>query len=507
MRSGIRAAVIAGLLAAASLTINADVTPQSESGEIQLQLARQFLADGRYQDALEAFQRALTATVPADARATRTGIVQAALRVAEFDIARREALQLVTGAPADPEAATLYGDALWAAGLFEEVEDQYRLALKATPDLARGHHGMARALAARSRLDDAMSEAQTAIRLSPRDLELHHTVGAIYERILERLRALPGVVVASAADRTPIGNSNWNGDIEVEGIEPASGADTRVQLNRLSEGYFSTIGTGLLTGRDFNRSDGLGSPPVAIVSQETVRRFFPDAPAIGRHFRFRYTRGFSAPFEIIGIASNTKEHDLREESQPIVYLALSQEATPGPSFNFALRTEGPPAALGSGVKAVLADIDPRFSLELRTLKGQVDASLKLPRAIGMLAGFFGALALLVASIGLYGTMAYTVSRRRNEIGVRIALGAAQARIVRMVLGDVGRMVGAGIVIGIGLSLAVSRLVATFLYGVEPNDPATLSFSALALVAAGLGAALLPARRAARLDPVAALREE
>ena len=159
------------------------------------------------------------------------------------------------------------------------------------------------------------------------------------------------------------------------------------------------------------------------------------------------------------------------------------------------------------MKAVLADIDPRFSLELRTLKGQVDASLKLPRAIGMLAGFFGALALLLASIGLYGTMAYTVSRRRNEIGVRIALGAAQARIVRMVLGDVGRMVGAGIVIGIGLSLAVSRLVATFLYGVEPNDPATLSFSALALVAAGLGAALLPARRAARLDPVAALREE
>jgi len=183
MRSGIRAAAIAGLLAAASLTINADVTPQSEAGEIQLQLARQFLADGRYQDALDAFQKALTATVPADARATRTGMIQAALRVAEFDIARREALQLVTGAPADPEAASLYGDALWAAGLFAESEDQYRLALKATPDLARGHHGMARALAARSRLDDAMSEAQTAIRLSPRDLELHHTVGAIYERM------------------------------------------------------------------------------------------------------------------------------------------------------------------------------------------------------------------------------------------------------------------------------------------------------------------------------------
>ena len=332
-------------------------------------------------------------------------------------------------------------------------------------------------------------------------------LGAIYAGILERLRALPGVVAASAADRTPIGHTNWTGEIEVEGIAPTSGNDTQVQLNRLSEGYFSTIGASLLAGRDFNRGDGLGSPPVAIVSQETVRRFFPDVPAIGRHFRFRYTRGFSAPFEIIGIAINTKEFDLREASQPIVYLALSQDSIPESSFNFALRTEGPPAALGSGVKAVLAEIDPRFSLELRTLKGQIDDSLKLPRAIGMLAGFFGALALLLASIGLYGTMAYTVSRRRNEIGVRIALGAAQARIVRMVLGDVGRMVGAGIVIGIGLSLAVTRLVAAFLYGVEPNDPATLSLSALALVAVGLGAALLPARRAARLDPVAALRDE
>jgi tetratricopeptide (TPR) repeat protein len=182
MRIGIRPAAIAGLLVAASLTITAD-TPQSESGEIQLQLGRQFLADGRYQDALEAFQKALAATVPADGRATRTGIVQAALRVAEFDIARTEALQLVKVAPADPEAATLLGDALWAAGLFEEAEDQYRLALKATPNLSRGHHGMARALAARSRLEEAMAEAQTAIRLSPRDLELHHTVGAIYERM------------------------------------------------------------------------------------------------------------------------------------------------------------------------------------------------------------------------------------------------------------------------------------------------------------------------------------
>jgi tetratricopeptide (TPR) repeat protein len=181
MRSGILTTVIAGMMATASLAIYA--TPQSESGEIQFQLARQFFEDGRYRDALEAYQRALTAAVPADPRTTRTGIVQTALRVAEFGTARAQALELVKIAPTDPAAAALYGDALWAAGLFEESEEQYRRVLETSPDLARGHHGLARALAARSRLEEALAEAQTAIRLTPRDLELHHTAGAIYERM------------------------------------------------------------------------------------------------------------------------------------------------------------------------------------------------------------------------------------------------------------------------------------------------------------------------------------
>jgi len=183
MQRGFRVTTMSVLFAAASLAIHADATSQSQAGEIQLQLGNEFFAEGRYQDALQAYQRALTASVPADAREARAGIVQAALRVADFDLARVEADALVKSAPLDPATLALGADALWASGLFEEAEARYRDALSTTPDLARGHHGLARALAARSKLNEAMTEAQEALRLSPRDLEVHHTVGAIYERM------------------------------------------------------------------------------------------------------------------------------------------------------------------------------------------------------------------------------------------------------------------------------------------------------------------------------------
>jgi tetratricopeptide (TPR) repeat protein len=183
MQTGLRAMTMSVLLGAVSLGIHADATPQSQSGEIELQLGHEFFAEGRYQDALQAYQLALTASVPADAREARTGIVQAALRVAEFDLAHVEADALVKSAPLDPGTLALSADALWASGLFEEAEARYRDALSTTPDLARGHHGLARALAARSKLTEAMNEGQAALRLSPRDLEVHHTIGAIYERM------------------------------------------------------------------------------------------------------------------------------------------------------------------------------------------------------------------------------------------------------------------------------------------------------------------------------------
>src|SRR6202158_3743449 len=165
VQKGIRAMALSVLSAAASWAIHADATPQSQAGEIQLQLGNEFFAEGRYQDALQAYQRALTASVPADPREARAGLVQAALRVAEFDLARVEADVLVRSAPLDPATLALGADALWASGLFEEAEARYRDALSTTPDLARGHHGLARALAARRKPHGAQSEAQEAVRL------------------------------------------------------------------------------------------------------------------------------------------------------------------------------------------------------------------------------------------------------------------------------------------------------------------------------------------------------
>ena len=182
--AGVRPVAFAVALAAASLAIRADVTPESESAEIQLQLGRQFLADGRYRDALDAFKQAVkVAPDTSSNRAAREGVVQSALRIAEFTTARTAADELTALAPRDPQAAALHGDALWAAGLFQEAEERYEEALTMAPELARGRHGLARSLAARSQLPESLAEAMEAARLDPRDLEIHHTIGTIYERM------------------------------------------------------------------------------------------------------------------------------------------------------------------------------------------------------------------------------------------------------------------------------------------------------------------------------------
>ena len=183
MQSAIRVAAASVIVVAVSLVLRADVTPPSQASEIQLQLGDLLFSEGKYVDSLDAYRNSLKAAPSDSVRRPRMGVISSALRVAEFDLARQEAEKLYKADPKRPDSMTLYGDAMWSMGLFEEAETLYRDALAAAPSLARGHHGMAKSLAARTHLDEAMNEAQAALQLSPRDLEIHHTVGAIFERM------------------------------------------------------------------------------------------------------------------------------------------------------------------------------------------------------------------------------------------------------------------------------------------------------------------------------------
>ena len=329
----------------------------------------------------------------------------------------------------------------------------------------------------------------------------------LFTQMLDRMRAVPGVRSASVSMLTPAGSMSWNDVIKVDGFNPKSEDDALSWMNAVSDGFFATMGTPLLSGRDFDKRDVASSAKVAIVSEAMARKFFGTPAAVGRRFQVQRGSSWTAPVEIVGVVGDTKYLTLRDSAQPIVYYPRAQQETGANGQQFELRTDGPPLAVAPAVKAIVAEFSPRITLDFKTLEQQLSESTALSRAIALLSGFFGALALLLASIGLYGIMAYNVARRRNEIGVRIALGAEYGRVVRMVLGEVGKIVVVGVVIGVLLSAGATRLVKSFLYGLTPMDPATLLTSAGVLFAVAICAAALPAWRAARLDPVAALREE
>jgi putative ABC transport system permease protein len=332
--------------------------------------------------------------------------------------------------------------------------------------------------------------------------------GAVYREILEHLRALPGVRSVSDSGMVPISGSTWNQILQFENYTSKARYDTLVNFNQVSEGFFDTFGTPLIAGRDFNARDIPESPQVAVVNQTLVKKFFASENPIGKRFRVEEGNKLGEPVEIVGIVKDAKYETLRDEAPPTVYLAMSQNAKPHTSLTFEVRSAGAaPASLIPAVKSAIAEVNRDVSLQFKSLAVQVDESLTRERLLATLSGFFGALALLLAMIGLYGVMSYNVARRRNEIGIRMALGAEQSRVLRMVLREVAILIAVGLVIGLGASIATTRFVESFLYGMKPNDPWTLSLAAgiLALVAAVAG--FLPARRASRLDPMTALREE
>ncbi|HUB80290.1 MAG TPA: ABC transporter permease [Bryobacteraceae bacterium] len=328
----------------------------------------------------------------------------------------------------------------------------------------------------------------------------------LYQELRERLAAVAGVRSASFADITPVSGSSSNQVVHVEGYVPKSRQDMVVWTNSVSPGFFASMETPLLAGRDFDAHDTPQAPLVAVINESMASKFFGSPrDAVGKTFRNGWNE-ISGPIEIIGVVKDTKYISLRAEGEAIAYYPLSQ-LPPMRWANFVLRANGAAASLVPGVKAAVNEVNRDITLQFRTLAVQVDESLGRERLLATLSGFFGALALGLAVMGLYGVMSYHVARRRNEIGIRMALGAEQRRVLRMVLGEVAILIAAGLTLGLAAALFSTRLLAGFLYRLAPNDPSTLAMACLVLAAAAALAGFLPARRAAKLDPMTALREE
>ena len=328
---------------------------------------------------------------------------------------------------------------------------------------------------------------------------------SLYQELQRRLAAVPGVRSASFADITPVSGSSSYRVIHVDGHMAKSPEDSVVWINSISAGFFATMETPFIAGRDFDAHDTPQAPLVAVVNESMANKFFGSRrDAVGKTFRQGGTGG--SPIQIIGVVKDTKYTSLRAEGEAIAYYPLSQ-LPPMRWANFVLRANGPATSLIPSVKAAVDEVNHDITLQFRTLALQVDESLGRERLLATLSGFFGALALALAVTGLYGVMSYNVDRRRNEIGIRMALGAEQARVLGMVLGEVAILIVAGLALGLAVAVFSTRLLAGFLYRLEPNDPTTLVTACVVLAVSAVVAGLLPARRAAKLDPMTALREE
>ena len=324
----------------------------------------------------------------------------------------------------------------------------------------------------------------------------------LYQELQQRLAAVPGVRSASFADITPVSGSSSNQVVHVDGYMAKSQGDSVVWTNSISPGFFVTMETPFIAGRDFDAHDTPQAPLVAVVNESMANKFFGSPrDALGKTFRQGSEIG--RPIQIVGVVRDTKYRSLRAEGEAIAYYPLSQ-LPPMRWANFVLRANGPAASLIPSVKAAVGEVNHDITLQFRTLAVQLDESLGRERLLATLSGFFGALALALAVIGLYGVMSYNVARRRNEIGIRMALGAEQARVLRMVLREVTILLVAGLALGLAVAVFSTRLLASFLYRLEPNDPTTLLTACVVLAVAGIVAGLLPARRAANLDPMTAL---
>jgi predicted permease len=322
-------------------------------------------------------------------------------------------------------------------------------------------------------------------------------------QLLERVQALPGVKGATPVSIVPVSGSSWNRGLTING-EPQEGYP---YINGVGGEYFAMLDIPLRAGRTFTDQDTPTSPRVAVVNSAFVERYIKNGDPIGRVFHFEVGPSEpNPPIQIVGVVTNTKYADVRADISPLVFLSYWQEAEPGTSLTTLVRVANSDANITRQAVALAAGVGSNLLVTVTNLEDQMGTALARERLMATLSGFFGGLALLLAAVGLYGVMSYMVAQRRQEIGIRMALGAGRGRVLRMVLNEAAALVVVGVAAGAGLAVLASRSAESLLFGLTPNDPVTIALAIGALAVIGAAASVIPAWRAVKVEPTTALRE-
>jgi putative ABC transport system permease protein len=326
-----------------------------------------------------------------------------------------------------------------------------------------------------------------------------------HREMSDRLRATPELTAVAEVQLPPLAGGGWDEYTWADGTPPKH---NDCYFDRISPGYFQTMGTPLVNGRDFNDRDAVNSPKIAIVNEAFAKLVFEGANPLGRSFRTQGPAGKPDPiYQVVGVVKNAKYYEVREDFLPVAFYPMAQADNLDTEANYMIRTSLPRGEAARRIGSAVAAMHPGIGIELSSLSEQVKDSLLRDRLMAMLAGAFGLLAGMLATMGLYGVIAYMVARRRNEIGVRVALGADRGRVVRLVLREALALLTVGLAIGIGLALWAGRAASALLFGLKAYDPPTLTAAVILLAVVALLASYWPAYRASRLEPMSALREE